>query len=546
MSDSLLSIDYRAALKKLAWAQLQGSWELPTELARMAIAAGARSVVLQITAGRLALAAPGARLSPRTISDFASLLDRALPAVERHRALVELEEQDAFALSAIACSELRSLVLRTGAGDGGMQLELGASGELGVVHPGAVDSERPELRLELTDLPIDVRQAVRWLDRAGRFAPVPISVNGRQIDRGFRSPLATQRLEVTPGSRRSTPIPLPAALAIPRRGSAPRLWLLRHGIVATRATVPGYPAFEAAVEMAAVSPPGRGATGAALRERLGAYVDALLDAAVALLIRLGGEPSGLDGEARARTGRLLLEAARKRLRLAEVSGVKIFPVVGVAGQPWVSIDEIARSVRLEAGGVCALDAIPPGEDPKAFVLGERGALALAEGERALLGEHLQAVLAAPPGRLRPSIGRRLVELVAAGPPALRLVRRRPVAEGELSAAERGFLERLRGLAPASGEIPGRRPPGRRPPGRRPPGRRPPALAFHHGGGRVLRTRDGLSLPRSSPEVRRSVRAVARDPAWLYPAIACLLERTGFAGSDLASEARRRWLAGAGG
>ncbi len=540
MNAPLLSIDYRAALDKLAWSQLQGSWELPAELARMAIAAGARSVALEITAGRLALAAPGARLEQRTVSDFASLLDRGLAAAERHRALVDLEEQGAFVLSAIACSEVRSVVLRTAASEG-LKLELTAAGELGVVHPGAAVPERPDLRLELTGLAIDARKAARWLARAGRFAPLPISVNGRPIDRGFRSPLITRRLEVD-GVRRHAvrgdgdsrpgvagaglPIPLPATLAIPRRGGAPRLWLLRHGIIATRATVPGYPAFEAAVEMAPVAAPGRDATGAALRERLGAYVEALLDAAVGLLIRLGGDPGNLDGEARARTGRLLLEAARRRLRLAEVSGVKIFPVVGAAGRRWVSIDEIGRSVRVEAGGVCALDAIPPGEDPKGFVIGERGALELAAGERALLGEHLQVVLSAPPGRLRPSIGRRLRSLVAAGSPALRLVRRRAVPEAELSAAERAFLERLRGVAAPGGEA--------------------PVLAFHRGSGRVLRTRDGVSLPRSSPEVRSSVRAVARDPAWFYPAMACLLERTGFAGPDLAAEARRQWLAGVGG
>ena len=41
---SLLRIDFAAALAKLAPAQMQGRWQLPAELARLAIAHGARRV----------------------------------------------------------------------------------------------------------------------------------------------------------------------------------------------------------------------------------------------------------------------------------------------------------------------------------------------------------------------------------------------------------------------------------------------------------------------------------------------------------------------
>ena len=41
-ADSLLTIDFEAALAKLAWSQLQGAWQAPAELARHAIASGAR------------------------------------------------------------------------------------------------------------------------------------------------------------------------------------------------------------------------------------------------------------------------------------------------------------------------------------------------------------------------------------------------------------------------------------------------------------------------------------------------------------------------
>ena len=529
-ASSLLRIDFAAALDKLAWSQLQGAWELPAELARLAIGSGARSVELEIGPRRLSLAAAGARLAPRTISDFASILDRRLPAVDRHRAMVDLEERDAFVLCAIACSPLRSLVLTTG-GDQGLKLELTAGGELSVVNPGAAALDQPDLRLEFDGLPIETEKASKWLRRVGRFAQVPIAVNGIRTDRGFRAPLIHQRLLIpaaTPEPGAAAAAHLPAEVAIPQHGSAPRLWLLRHGIIATHATVPGYPAFEAAVEMAAVGslpsdpkPAGHAAseaTAAALRERLDPYVEKLVDAAVGLTIRLARSGDALSEEVRGRTARLLLLAALKRRRLSEVSGVEIFPLIGSGGRRLVSIDVVSRLVRVEEGGTCALEAIPPGQDPRRFSLVGRGVLAISQGERALLGELLQVTFSNPPAHVRQRPGRRLLQGIATRLPSWRWARGARVAESELSPSERSFLARLRAAA-AEGDL--------------------PAIAFRAGGGRIHRSSDALLLPRDNAVVSACVRAVERDPVALYPATVALL-----AGHDLPGpELRRLWYAG---
>lgn len=528
---SLLSIDFEAALDKLAWSQLQGTWQLPAELARLAIASGARSVALEIAPRRLALRARGARLERATVSDFASLLDRGLSAAERHRALVALERRDATVLAAIAGSPVKAISLATG-GEEGLRLEHRAGGELSVVHPGEDALARPDLQLTIAGLALEAERASRWLRRMGRFAALPIAVKGHRIDRGFDRPLITGRLEAAarrapPGTPAGSTTPRVATtLAVPRHGNAPRLWLLRHGIVATRATVPGHPSFEAAVEMAPVGSPGRdrpAAPPALLRERLGPYIDAIIDAAVGLTIRLAASPEAMPEETRARTGRLLLEAARKRRRLAEVSGVRIFPMVGAsmlstAGRRLASLDEISRCVRVETGGVCALDAIPTGERPEGFALSERGALVISQAERALLGEHLQVVFSTPPARLRRRFGRRLLEAARDGASALRFARGRPLADAELSTAERAFSARLLEVGGgAAAEV-----------------------DFRTGGGRAQLAGDGtLHLPRSNADVRACVRAVARDPAWVYPALVCLAEGREPPGS----EARRRWLRG---
>ena len=94
----------------------------------------------------------------------------------------------------------------------------------------------------------------------------------------------------------------------------------------------------------------------------------------------------------------------------------------------------------------------------------------------------------------------------------------PVADSELSTAEQSFLSHLRAAA-ADGDF--------------------PDSEFRTGTAHPLKTSAGvLLLPRDNAAVRACVRAVERDPSWLYPATAALL-----AGKELpGTEVRRRWFA----
>ncbi len=556
-AETLLSIDYSAAIDKLAGSQLQGSWQLPAELARLAIASGARAVELDVEPRHLSMKAPGARWHQSTISDFASLLDRRLEVEDRHRAMVDLEERGAFVLSAIACSRPRRVVLTLG-DDHGLKLERAASGDLAVSNPSA--SGRPDVRLTIEGLAIEVERATGWLRRVGRFSPVPISIDGTPIPHGFRAPLIENRLDVRAPEPRSahppagvapagvaqagvapagvapagvTPagVTLPTTLAIPRHGSTPRLWLLRHGIIATHATVPGFPAFEAAIEMAALhgqdqtpdpgfgsSPRAPRVTGAALRERLGPYLESLVDAAAGLTIELGKTAGSLPEEVRGRVARLLLRSALKRRRLSEVSGVRIFPLLGSRDRSLVSIDIVSRLVRVEEGGACALDAVPPEHDPKRYTVAGRGALAISQGERALLGELLSVVFSQPPARARQSLRRRLLGLAAERLRALRPASGVAIAGSELSAIERGLLRGLAGDQTDGAAV---------------------EAELRTGSGKVRHAGDGkLLLPRHNATVRACGRAVERDDAWLYPAAIALAGGRELHGTEL----RRRWYA----
>jgi hypothetical protein len=520
-AEVLLRVDHQAALDKLVRSQLQGVWQLPAELARLAIFSGARSLAFNLGSSRLEMVAWGAQLNRQVLADFATVLDCEVEVGERHRAMVALEDHDAFALAALAGVPSQILRLRT-AEDDGLRLER-VGVEVQVSGTLVEDFAGADLFVSLEGIRLDVKRATQGLKRMGRFSPVPLSVGGAAISRGFEAPLIKTRLRATATPENGEERPsLPVRLAIPRRGQTPRLWLLRHGVITTRATVPGFPAFEAAVEMSGVAPPGPQSTGAALREAIGPYLEHLVDSSIRLNLRLAESAAAMPEKVRARTARRLLEAAHKRRRPSQVAAVKIFPLLTQVGSVrLVSLDEISRMGRVEHGGPCALDAFAPHQDIREFVISEPGVLRLSDGERALLGERLKVVFSVPPTRLRPSLIRRVADGISERLNGL------PIAggiveESGLTTAEQDFLTRLRvSLATSEGT--------------------PQAVAFRLRGGRVRCNAKILLLPRDHPTVRACVQAVGENPAWMYPALVYLLAGHGRPGKEL----RQRWLAAQG-
>ena len=526
--EPLLRIDFAAALSKLTRAQIQGTWQLPTEAVRLMIAAGAQSLRLEIGAAVWSLTAPGARLSRRVMADFASVLDVDLETSERHRAMVDLEGRDAFILAALGCLvaplEHGVVVLETGAG-AGTRVEKPRAGGLRVLRP--QEASRPDVELRVEGLELDAERATEWLRRSARFAPIEVSVGSRALSRGFYDPLVIGEARVAPKSGKETP-PLPAAVSIPRKGKAPRLWLLRHGVISTRATVPRYPCFEAAVEMSPVTEPR--AAGAALREALASYVDPLIDEVTGHLVRAAGKITAeTSEERRERLARLLLEAAVLERRAKEIAGLRLFPCwVGLSGPPsrrLISLDEIRRLMHLDAdstgGGILgdrdfvAIDALAPGDDARHFMLEGRVVLVLSAEERSLLGEMLGAMFSTPPPRLREAPARRAWRRLTRRFSTATVRTGRPVDENRLEADERALVVRVRTALAAEGQA--------------------PPIVVSDGDGRPHRRADGvLILPRRNEDVRRCVRVVERDPSWLYPALLVLL-----GGEELPPDASRR-------
>lgn len=500
---SLLTIDVSSELRKLAQAQLQGSWQLPAELVRRAIRGKARRVEIAIGRHSISIQDDGEGLQQTDLEHFAALLDRGGEPARRHAALTALERAGALALLAVAGLEPERVRLLTHCPQGPRVLEYDRRHGSPQVREFAPPVPAGT-SLEVSGAKLDRSRARGWLTSVCRFAPADVLLDGQPVPRGFSRAL----------SRHDLRDPVRGVVSIPAEGDDARAWLLQDGVVSTHVTVTPAPCFEAAIEMSALA--GRDATAASLRDTIERQLDELIGQAVDHMIALGKEARYLDSESRERVTKLLLEAARQRRRSAEIAQLPLFR--GFERDPAGELiptdcDLLAiRAAVEEDGGERVVTALFPEQDPADYAVGQR-VFVLDENERSLLSELLGLRFRQPRRRedggllsqaltgLSRSVGDLGQGLVAA------IWRRTPVAEDELSTSEHRFLQVIRS---ALG-------------GQRTAGSPVRELHLCEGGGRIRRAGDALWLPRENGEVMACVEAVANDPTWAYPALLVLLD-----------------------
>jgi hypothetical protein len=458
-ADDLLTIDVAAELRKLTRATLQGPWQVPAELVRRALLAGARRITVEL--GRtLVVRDDGARLPEARRRQIEAVLDEGRPAAERHRALVDLEGDPGL----LAVAAVRPTAVR---------LEEGVSGGTTVAVEGA--------RLDDDD-------ARRWLQTCARFAPAEVVVDGAPVSRGFGDPLLESRLEP----------PFQGRLALTVGEETAHLWLLLGGVVTAHLTLPDAPAFEATIEMdgwvSSRSP-------AALREAAQPHLAALTDQAARLLLQAAARERD---EERHRHVRLqLLAAARRGIRAEEILAL---PIYRTLEGPAARAGGRASLHDLEGGR--PLPCLDPRDDPAAFLLPSGPVLVVDAEERGrltrLLGARFRPLT---PRRMDRSLGARCRRALSRGAETARGVASRlrhpgsgrTLGEAALTADERRLLRALRGAVPGT------------------------RLTFTDGGGRPRGVEGGFGVPRRSAEVARAAALVARDPSWAYPVALALLD-----------------------
>jgi hypothetical protein len=493
----LLTIDVASELRKLSQAQLQGPWQIPAEFVRRALRNGAREIDVELGRHRAKVIDDARPIELAPLGWTAILVDPRRSNPERHQALTALEAAGELALLATAGLGPSSLTLRSRWRGTVHVLQWdGRSARVSSQpEPGA---DRNEIELHAAGL--ERRACHDWLLDATRFATAAIRIDGNVVPAGFAQAFAHVELRA----------PLRGRLAIPTQGDTAHAWLLDHGIVSGHVAIPETPAFEAAVELGSDH---HDASAARLREALQPHVIALVDQAMELLLRIAAQGASLPEPARARLARLLLQGARKQLRVADVMRARVLRAQDGAGERLIDLATLEALAREDSSGHASLLALYPDQRPEAFAIGGDPVLVADEVERSSIAELLQVRFRPPEPRDSRGGVRALLRRMRDGAghglrDALLRVRHpfvgKVIDDELLSDRERNLVEVLRAHLAQD------------------PHRVIDGLVMCAGAGPIRRTRGQLLLPRRNRTVRAAVAALAHDPAWAYPAWLALL------------------------
>lgn len=512
----LLTIDVASELRKLSLAQLQGPWQLPSELVRRALRDGATQVEVDLARHRAEVRDNGRGVPEAHLEWTGVLLDRRRTNEERHAALTSLEAAGELALLMLAGLEPRTLQIRSARGGRVVCLAYQRGRTPWITIDTTPESDSTVVLLQHAEL--DRGRAAEWLRSAARFAPARVSIDGRTVEPGFQGTFGPQSLKE----------PLRGRVSIPLEGDTAHAWLLEHGLVTGHVAIPDAPCFEAAVELGDTSTTELSA--ARLREAMQPQVEALVRQAMGALLHVARDVAVIPEHARRRLARLVLQAMRRRLLMPSMMRVAVFRVFEAASERTVDLATLREEV-LRGGSDRVLTALYPDQRPERYALGAGLVLVADETERSLLAE-LFSLRFRPPELRDDAHGllaawRRVVYgVLRGGARAADLLRhplrRPPLPEERLAPDERHFLHALRGHALGGHRIVSE-------------------VHMCEGRGVPRRTADSpprLLLPRENPTIRACVQAVARDPAWVYPAWLAVLDGRALPPRS----ARQRWVA----
>jgi len=492
-ADDLLGIDVAAEVTTLCRTQLQGPWQVPAELVRLAVSREAAGVEIERVGGGFLFRCDGALAARGELRDLAVVFDSR--AERRHR-------QEA--ISRIEAAGLSVLLWAAGLPGARMQLRVGAAGWAGhaEVGRGRFDLEiddaapgAPSTTLRWRCRGLEARRAVAWLRTALRFVPIPVTVCGRPVERGFSGALYRMRIVV----------PLPGELAVTAAGEAPDLWLLVHGVLAARAVVPGYPAFSAAVEMSGEAT--AGSSGDELRGAANPHLAAVIDEAARMLLLLVDRLPSVEEPVRQRLTTLLLGFASLGIRRDAIVAAPIVKVLAGAVERMESPEDVARGAGRRGGVIVAVD-------PGSYDIGQRWGpvVQAAAEERSRLAELLDirieslgrgGLARAVLPRLKAGL-RRFQRIVRGliGPPAL--------PPHRLTAQENRLLE----AASAAGV----------------------EIALCHGRSAARLRGSTVLVGRRRREVAAAAAVAAEDRGWLYPALLAVAGES----AEFPAEMRESW------
>lgn len=474
---SLLTIDVSAEVRKLVHAQLQGPFQLPAELVRLAMRRGASAVQVRLDRGRISVVDNGDPFGSQWLDDLAALAGGGAQS-NRHEALTRLE----------AAGQL-ALVAATGFEFDLVQIEAADRGQIGTtltIRPGgatAVASNGTRNVVTIAGFSYDRARAREWLTRVAGFATGEIAVDGKPIARRSGDWCASTSL----GAHKGT-------LAIPKQSQGAHAWLLDGGIEVAHVTMTNCPPVELALELSDYVEPG--SSPADVRRAFNAMLAAVVQDTVTTLCGLVTRDD-LPDHVRSRLVEILLETARLRLHAKQIATLPLLrTATSDARFGRAALIDLEKEARTGGRNIVSL---LPDQDPADHVIDER-VFVLDPRERAILSELLELHFIAPPHRsddhrllgglsdLLSGLGKRVVSLF--GSP-------NAVDDATLSIEQRALKSGLRGFI---GDL----------------DLNLDDVLFSEDGKRPRIHGKVLWLGRDSPEVERYVASVAKDRANLYP------------------------------
>ena len=499
MNDRFLTIDVSSELATLCAAQLRGTWQVPAELVRLALRLGAAEVAVHSRRRRIEISWEGPTIGDEVFSDLRSALETDLAPEVRQPAIAALERSGMEAL--LWAAGLRGARLQVACSDGERRWEFEDRNRRRLHwNRGAGSGAPPSVKIQWRCAGLDRRRASKWLAIASRFAPARIFVDGFVLQTGFVGGLYHLQLVE----------PVPCKLGLTRAGDEPVLWLLRDGMVSARASVPGYPPFEAAVELGGLVAPG--ASAADMRRAVAPFLSEFVDRAVWMMVQVSDRLPEMAAGERERLAILLLRAARKGIRTREICELPLLEMVSDDGLR-LSVEEI-RLMAEQRGGV--LSAIEPCERAAGDFMDPQATLLVSSEVRQLLAK-LTGVRFQSPSRRRRCFHERVVDRLRTTAVHLRhrirgLFLRGEVSPGDQSPRESDVLEAVRwAMSPVE-------------------------MSLCEGQGSTGWTSRGVVVPRSHPAIAVGAHLIAVDAAWLYPLLLALET-----GRDPPEDLRRRWL-----
>ncbi len=499
MSDQFLTIDVSSELETLCEAQLRGTWQVPAELVRLALRIGAADVSVRSRRRRFEISWQGPTIDNRVCADLRSALDVELGPDVRQGAIAELERSGMEAL--LWAGGLRGARLRIVCSEAGRRWSFETRGCRRSHATNRMGSDATaSVVIQWRCAGLDQRRAARWLAIASRFAPARILVDGTALPTGFAGGLFHLQLGE----------PMPCRLGLTRNGDDPVLWLLRDGVVSARASVPGYPPFEAALELGGLVAPG--ASAADMRRVVTPFVDELVDRAVWMMVQVSDRLPEMAARDRERLGILLLRAARKGIRAREICRLPLLETAS-SDDLRLSVEGI-RQLAEERGGVLA--AIETGEGTAGDVVDPHATLLASSEIRQLLAELTGIRFQSPPRRLR-RFHKRVADRIRAAADFLRrrfrgVFAHRKTPPNDLRPHESDILEALRSAMS------------------------PESVSLCEGRGPAGWIAGGVVVPRSHPALKAGGDLFSVDAGWLYPLLLAL-----DTGQEPPEVLRRRWL-----